>query len=290
MAQHDIDRALIIAEDMARRSGSDDVISAVVNAWSQNDPSAALAYVERLPAGQRQGLYNNIVHTYVRSYPRDGLTWALGLGEEFEDVKRSALHAITPDNIDIAEQALSQVTNARTRHQLITTIASHKANADPDEALAWLSRYQQESAWPNAYQNVINTIANTDPARAAGLLDVGREDAATRGAISVIAHQWYRRDAGEALAWIRSLPNGDAKARMISSLAGSIATRDPDAAVDLVDELPEGDLKRGALVSLAVAMGQRQPDRIEAIIAELQVTEQDAEQIRRSVTDRAGLY
>ncbi|MEX0942570.1 MAG: hypothetical protein WD002_08495 [Pseudomonadales bacterium] len=138
MAQHDIDRALIVAEDIARRSGDDNVLSTVVNTWGQNDPAAALAYIETLPSSQRQNLYLNLVHAYVRKYPRQGLNWALGLGPEYDAVKLSALGAITSDNVDIVEQALPGTTNTQTRGRFITAISNFKAAQDPDEALTWL--------------------------------------------------------------------------------------------------------------------------------------------------------
>ena len=71
-----------------------------------------------------------------------------------------------------------------------------------------------------------------------------------------------------------------------SSIVSNVAYQDPEAAMEILDAIPEGPRKNEAKRNIAYSRLASSPDDIDDIIEDLNMTGQDAAQLRAMATQR----
>ncbi|HKI74618.1 MAG TPA: hypothetical protein VJ998_08240, partial [Pseudomonadales bacterium] len=277
----DLNDALPLVEDFARRTGQTDVYNTMVGFWVRQDPDKAIAWADSLDDSQKSSVYRTLAYNYIQSHPRAGLNWVVGLGAQYDDIKMSALRSINGENASVAQQILSNTSDPVARSALFMGLAQYKASRDPKAALNWLSGYQSSQHYPDAYITIMSRYAARDPTDAAQqLLDAPLPDEATRKAAFAIASTWYQQDAGAATRWVASLPTSAAGVGAIQGIATLLANKDPERALSLVASLPESDRSNVARSVGFIVVGKN-PAEAEDVITRLGLGPMAAEQIRQ---------
>ena len=117
-----------------------------------------------------------------------------------------------------------------------------------DELLAWVSRYEDDPAYPNLIMSVAQRFAQEDIGTAVALIDeIGNES--VRGQlVPMVSGMWAQNDAEAALDWALGLAPGRTRDRAIASIAPSLMDLDMeldlDRAIDVINEIEDPELRR----------------------------------------------
>ncbi len=295
LGQRNPKRALPMVEDFIARTGNSNPLNGIISTWVQQNPTEALAYIETLDEQQRGRLYQSAAFSYVNSHPEEGFDWLLAQSDRYPQLVESTVaSSINHNTVSIAERMVARTTNPGIRTRLITGIGNYKASQNPDQALAWLDGYRRDPAYPTAVQNVISSMSHQNPKSAAEAIESRINEQYAAPLVGQIASNWYQASPRESMAWLRDLPNGDAKNQALSSIVSSVAHRDPDTAMELLDSLPSGAPQLEAKRNIAYARLARSPDDIEDILSDLDISGEEATQLRAMAQQRgkvsAGVF
>ncbi|MFT7246013.1 MAG: thioredoxin-like negative regulator of GroEL [Candidatus Azotimanducaceae bacterium] len=287
LGQRDPKRTLPMIEDFISRTGNANPLNSLIATWIQQAPAEALAYIDTMDEQRRGTLYQSAAFSYVNSHPDEAFDWLLRQSDRYPQmVENTIASSINHNTISIAERMVAQVENPSIRTRLITGIGNYKASQNPEAALRWLEGYQRDPAYPTAVQNVISSMSHQNPKGAARAIEARITEDYAAPIVGQVAANWYRGNPQEALGWLRGLPDGEAKNMAFSSIVSNVAHQDPEAALEILDGIPEGPRKSDAKRNIAYSRLSRSPNDIEDIIKELDLTGQDAAQLRAMAKQR----
>jgi thioredoxin-like negative regulator of GroEL len=287
LGQRDPKRTLPMIEDFISRTGNANPLNSLIATWIQQAPAEALAYIDTMDEQRRGTLYQSAAFSYVNSHPDEAFDWLLRQSDRYPQmVENTIASSINHNTISIAERMVAQVENPSIRTRLITGIGNYKASQNPEAALRWLEGYQRDPAYPTAVQNVISSMSHQNPKGAARAIEDRITEDYAAPIVGQVAANWYRGNPQEALGWLRGLPDGEAKNMAFRSIVSNVAHQDPEAALEILDGIPEGPRKSDAKRNIAYSRLSRSPNDIEDIIKELDLTGQDAAQLRAMAQQR----
>jgi hypothetical protein len=287
LGQRNPKRALPMVEEFIARTGNSNPLNGIISTWVQKNPSEALAYIETLDERQRARLYQSAAFSYVNSHPEEGFNWLLAQADRYPQLVESTIgSSINQNTINIAERMVTRTTNQGIRTRLITGIGNYKASQNPNQALSWLEGYRQDPAYPGAVQNVIANMSHQNPKGAAKAIESRINEKYATPLVGQIASNWYQANPRESMAWLQGLPEGEAKEQALGTIVSTVAHQDPDAAMDLLDNIPDGRRRTDAKRNIAYALLTRSPNDIENILEDLDITGQEATQLRALAKQR----
>jgi len=285
--QQDVKGALPLIEAFVQRTGKTQAMSSLLARWVQIDPVASLAYADTLDDKQKLEIYQNISRSYQQIDPEAGLAWALGLDSKYQQVGIRAAMQIQAHNVEAAEALVDSLTDKAIRETLFSSIARTKGQSDPEGALLWLEKYEDDPAYNSALQNILMSWSMTDPKAAANSLDNLSSTELTQPIIGQIAQNWYRTKPDEATEWVSSMPAGEGKYIAITNIALMIGRTDPEAALKLIEDLPT-QRQEHARINLAYTMIGTNPSGVEGIIQNLKLDEKGAKNVRLAAQSQLG--
>ncbi|MCI0539919.1 MAG: RNA polymerase sigma factor [Verrucomicrobiales bacterium] len=137
-----------------------------------------------------------------------------------------------------AAMAAAETTgDAQYRKKAVLAVARAWAGIDPDSALAWAQKLPASQDRSQILQSIIASLAETDPQRAA-ILAMEMPGRWKMFTAEQVAALWAQTDPDGALAWLQTLPVGEAKTRSLDAISKSLAEADPQKAAELVSSLP----------------------------------------------------
>ena len=150
-----------------------------------------------------------------------------------------------------------------------------------DEVLAWVSRYEDDPAYPNlimsaaqrfaqddvgaaielietlpeearlaSYRSVLPSLAFQDPEAAIALIDDIGNESVRNQVLPMVAGMWAHNDAESAMDWALGLTSGSSRDQAIASISPSLMEFDMDRAIDAIDEIEDPDVRRGPVRQL----------------------------------------
>jgi hypothetical protein len=140
------------------------------------------------------------------------------------------------------------------RSVLGPTLAGKLAQRNPDEAIEWAKALGDRTATTAALAGVAKVLADTDPARALGLLKEmgGSTDSALLGTYRELIEKLGLNNPDSAVAVVAELPSGRLRDQMLAEVMGKLMTSDPQKAFALADKLgPAGQMNVGMSSSFA---------------------------------------
>jgi len=282
IARADPENSLALIEEFSQRTGDTSPIVNLLSFWASKDPAKAIAYAATRSEAIQAKAYSGIAYNYVRSHPTEGVDWLLGLGDEHRQTKQNVLRSLVRVDSQLAEDTVRKVNDIALRGSLINSLASHKSASDPAQALDWINQFQEEPVYRQARTTILRNWANSDPEKAVNEISDELDEDVMAPILSQVASSWFRRSPEDALNWVESLPAGTGRERAITSMVGLVAAKDPDDAIKLANQISNQQNQRDAKRSIAYSWYAREPDQLENIISRLQLTEQDANQLRQA--------
>lgn len=262
-----------------------------VQRMAQDDPAAALAELERLPAHERRGMQSSIAHSYGAKNPQAAFAWAQSLQPRDPQIVMSVLNGIaqaSPEQaFDLAmslssagerEQAIGMVASigfpgrdnsamldrvlaigdAGARHRAMLGVLSSWSATDPGAVFDWLAT-NQDRVPSEAFQQLARQLAFADPVAAAAYTP--RVPQSARGGwLAAVAGAYAQRDPEAALAWIAQYRGDPAYPDAVGPIASVIAQRDGATAVRLLEESGQFDPSNvQTVMSVAMSWAQQDP-------------------------------
>jgi hypothetical protein len=246
-------RALEMFDGMPPGQTRGNMLASITSAWMNHDSEAAMAWINTLPAADRSKALQNV-------------SWQLG---QENPAKAAELLASLP-------------ANNQTSHQY-SQLAGQWAQQDLDAARKWVESLPAGRTREQAMSGILNTLAQTDPVKAASVFGDSVVNNQNSGHVGMIVGEWIKTDQTAALAWLDSLDlRGDnhrnvhsqflsnwvgedpaaasryalgiqdekSREQAIGSLVGSWGSSDPQAAREWIMKSLEGDVKNSSLNSL----------------------------------------
>jgi hypothetical protein len=154
------------------------------------------------------------------------------------------------------------------RSSALSSIASARAQTDPEGALAWVQGLTGKER-EQGLSSVLLVMASKDPAKVSGMLDQLSDHNQQASLINSIAQYWMQLDPTAGLAWIQNLPGGQTKQQALANAFRIVSQDDPRAGVALLDELP-ANIRQQNLNQLAQSWAQKDLSAAKTWITSLQ--------------------
>ena len=276
-----IQQALPYVNDYVERTGDTDLLKNFASSWSRSDPQAAIDYADTLDKQHRQAFLNGIASSYIYTNPDEGIRWAMSLNNR--EVLDLVIITLPNFDIPLAEDLLKRLDDPQHSNNLLRNISFHKARADPESAYRWLTNYQDEPGFHNAFKSVMDEWAWRDPKSAADILEKHKEDSNYQNLFNSVAESWAQRNPDEAISWVRSLPDGEILDQAAQSVVWHLWRHDIDSAIDMMDAMSD---KRSSTVRMSTALDwlAQNPDEFEDIVDKLDLTDEQADHLRQEFT------
>ena len=229
MARQDGGRAAALALTRGGTGRIDFRSQEVISVWLEADPVSAGDWLRSLPPGtQRNQLISGLSADLAKTHPEPALELARFLPAG--TLREQALHS-----------ALNQW-----------------ASRDSEAVLRWANGKNDAGLTRSARLAVIQHLAESDPARAVGLLEdtQGLSVNDRQSTLSNLARHWAERNPAQALAWARNLP----AAQQLETIPGILAQQageNPQAALDRARALSDPRVRRQALQQVVSEWGSQ---------------------------------
>lgn len=267
----------------------------VVRQIVEEDPDAAIAYLEKLPdAIWRQQVAGAIVGVLARNNPERGLAWAKANDRGMHGhLHASALAVIALEDPGLAVDEALRIPNHRQKQHALNRLAVSLSREDPHRAVeVLLERVESGGERQQLAQTITNTWLQSDPDEALEWL-LGLEETESRQLLVTAGQSLPQLNVDAALRWLPRLDEQTAAAwrlQIASSLAihrsaaqaqrfiarfegtadypqlqmaaiAGIGQTDVDAALRMARQLPPSADKSMALGNLAMQLAMRDPQR-----------------------------
>ena len=234
----------------------------ILQAFTPGPPELMSIVAQRLSRVENAAIatmFDNFVNDWAGNDPEGAFEWALAnadlqTGSSLLFVAGSLASA----NPELAMQAADRIPPDM-RDTWIRMVARELGRGNVDTALQWISRYQGQPVYADAFGAVLEAVALRgevrDPASLAQLL--GQQSAEVRAnSVAVVANAWAEQDPAAAADWIERVELTEATEQRrqpaYSNVAARWAEQDAAAAEDWVLGLAEGEARDSALGSLLV--------------------------------------
>lgn len=285
-------------------------------AASQKDPEGALNTVLAADAGLvTQQATSNLLQGWARSDPSAVRRW---LRSNASRVPASAFTELSQQlafsDPDSAAELLGVVPEVA-QGPWLSAVARGYARQDPDAALAWLDSQRGRPGYTQANRQLIQSLAESDPRRAAQMV-TAIEDPRQRGrATQGIAAAWGQSDPVAALGWVAQIPEAENRAGAVNSIVSMWSQQAPaqalawarnqpdrtmrdigiasylqslpyptDSDARLLDEIADSGRKNQALAGLAMNSARQNPDLARRLLSQI-----EDDNIRNALAQRLGI-
>jgi hypothetical protein len=206
----------------------------LLTAWSEVDPTAALAYSQ---ANTRGGYATGTILTaWANRDPEAAIQWAQAThtGEEANPYMAGIIRGIAGTDPARATELLTSMPRSVERGSALDALLPHMIRQGPDAAREWISAITDEALRDGAMSRATDQLAVADPKGTADWL-LANPGEATRRNMDDVLSTWARTDEAGALSYFRALPAGDARTNALRGVVSTIAGSDPARAADLLD-------------------------------------------------------
>lgn len=205
------------------------ILRGVVERWAQDDPAAAFAWVQALPAGP------------TKTDARKGLI--VGWMVKDEPGCRKYVESMT----DPTEKQIAL-------HYVMHGLARLK----PKEALAFMGTLSERGAEPPTYC-LGKEWASVDPAAAADWAKGLAEGAAKEQALQGILRQWVYVDAVQVANWAASLPEKESRVQALNAVMEKWIEQNPERGLAWAQNQPDAETKTASISAAVRTWAQLDP-------------------------------
>jgi len=259
-------------------------LRSIVTQWAEQDASAAVAAVQRLPdASERWSMLPNAVGAWAQRAPRDATDWVLQLEPSAlrSESLLVALRELASKDPQTAVAMAAQLPHREQREQLprvlvqwsqrdlaatmqyleglqdvplrnltIVGIAGDYGRRDIEAAITWASALPAAQS-ELALRSVLFALKPQDPARASRMLGILKDADERFLAAREIAESWAESDVTAALAWAFQQPDAAQRTELIEAVFRRWCDFDAAAASQQLAQLQDPVARDAAAVAVA---------------------------------------
>jgi hypothetical protein len=195
--------------------GGGDTVAMIAGEWAKQNPEAALKWARTLEEREAGDAIAGVFNELAQQDPKAAVAMAAGLSaEERMDAYRS--------------------------------IAESWAISDYSAADNWINSLSGDEK-VEARMEAVESLANINPARAAGEALKVPEGEERDELIADVSREWAREDAGAALDWLTTKGGESAIEEGIGRVVGTLSREDSARALEYIDAQPAGAIRDNAV-------------------------------------------
>ncbi len=266
----------------------------VLNELVQSDPKATIAYLDSLPAGSTRDRFTQYaVSEWSRTDPQAAMDWTENTltGQAYDKSMAGILQTVGENNPAEAAAYLAKLSDPAVENIAIPQLASQWAQSDIKSALAWVQSLPASlgDTRLQAFNNVMNSWINGDPASAAAYLATIPDDPNFKRLANQVAGSWASVDPKAALAWGESLPPGPGRDNAVGSAVSTLARYDPQSAWAYAQQMPPGSGTVQTEANILATWSSQDPARAAAHLSDLPADTVRDDQPTGTIRDAATL-
>ncbi|HYE32076.1 MAG TPA: hypothetical protein VEH27_11650 [Methylomirabilota bacterium] len=273
LAERDPARAAELSlksEDFGRRQGG--ALSGVLQRWSQQDPEAALAWIEGQPESlRRMPFFISALEQLGFNQPQMAMKFlqTQGSGERVVQARANVMQSWAQSDFEGYSQWMDSLTDPKEKQRAELAQAQALAHVDPRGAAEKLTAMKPDPQRIWMFQNVFHALGQEDPKAALALAMETKDPAARRQALSGALSGWAQIDPKGAAEQVATMPAGSAKNEAFSHIAQQWAQSDPQAAIQWVTALPANSIPKEMVRNLVFAMSDHSPAQAAELLTKL---------------------
>jgi hypothetical protein len=260
----DAQGALAHAPDVPER-WRDGFIGSVLTGMASKDPTAAMAYIDTLEAGERrdrmagqvvQGLADHdigVATDYVLGLASQGNERA---GRYLEDLTREVLRS---DGLDAGRSWAESLPSGSLQAGALDRVANRFVDEDPQAAAGWATAYAGRDDYWRVVEEVGDEWAERDPAAAVAWLDSLPAGRGQNEGMSSALQEWGRRDPVAAGEYLQNMAPSAAKDAAVISFSATVAREDPQTAIAWAQSVSSQEGRLQALTQVGQSWARRDP-------------------------------
>lgn len=265
---------------------------ALVNAWLQFDPEAAVDYVLTADISQGKALVmhagSNLamhdldaaIRTLARVDDQVAAQWRPAIAQQilqqrgieaarrfleqqrgqpgFAEMQAAVINGLVDQDIHAARQMVDSMPAGPARDQSFATVISRHAHRDPREAASWVASIEDESLRAMASQQV--------------------------------ASAWHRADPQGAVNWVLNQPAGAVRDDAILGLSANLANQGEALTAALVEQIDDPQKRKQAYMLEVWNVARTDQERARAILRKLDLTDEERRQIETQISQSSRMY
>ena len=257
----------------------------LVKRLAADDPVAAAELIDGLPASLREYGAQALADVWSGTDPEEAARWLAGKNVRVSGEGLNSLARRWGQDDFEAANAFADTLTGRKRALFLTGLADATRRWSKEELLAWVSRYEDEPAYPDlivgvvrrfaqedvdaatelietlpepirpaSYRSVVESLAFRNPEAAIALIDQIDNESVRDEVMPMVVRIWSRTDAEAALDWARRLSPGPTRDQAFRSISSDLMNFDMDfdidRAIEVIDEIEDPDVRKDAASKL----------------------------------------
>ena len=206
----------------------------LLTAWSQVDPTAALAYAK---ANTRSGFAaTTILSSWAATDPDAAIRWAQAnhTGTDANPYLAGIIRTLGATDPVRASDLLTGMPRSQERGEALDAMLPHVLAQGAEAARTWIAALTDESLRNGSMMRAAEQMAQTDPKGTADWLLANPGEATKRSLDSVLG-TWAAADTKAAVSYFEALPKGDSRNDAFRGVISAIASQDAGAAAAMID-------------------------------------------------------
>ncbi len=220
------------------------IIAQLSQSWGAHDPSAALAWVQSLPASDAIA-QSAAMTSIVSSWSKTDLPAAAAFVQTATDpnvfltVAPTLAPAMAKEDPQAALTWVNGFPDSPAKAQAVSGVLATVAATDFSSAWNYATALPAGLSRDGAMDSLVSTLSKSNPAQAASLLSQLGSDAATLSATQSVATNWAAKDPAALTAWISAQAAGPVRDTAVVQFVKAQATNDPAAAFALANTIAD---------------------------------------------------
>lgn len=233
-----------------------------LQAWFEEDPEGALAYLQGLPPGNEYtaGLLV-VLGGIAETDPERALRLAQEMALQSEDlILYSALFSqFAESDIAKAQSLLALVPQGEALTRATRALVTHWASEDFTSAWEWAQSLQGKDTHHTALEAALAIRAKTDPENAFLLAQDNLTGKAMDRILLETIRELIARDPHHASGFVSQLPAGEVRDATVLNVVRALAVEQPDAVLEWLEGFEDGRLRDLAMNNLLDVWSETDP-------------------------------
>ncbi len=218
--------------------------SIIASEWAKQDPAGAMAWANSLTTEKSQAL-SAVVGEVAKSDPKKAAEMLAGMtGDDMGRAYDSVAAQYGASNFSEA-QAWIRTLPADEQAGALAAAIGGLSNTDPEAASKQIAQMEAGDEKDRAVEAVVEDWARINPQAAADFLKTQESERAQRDGLRQLMPAWVAQNAGAALTYANSLPQGNVRDSALQSYVWSNNSANPSDLVKVAEGIAdEGDRSR----------------------------------------------
>lgn len=211
---------------MAPGEARTQAMQAAFSRWVLENPSEALAYIDDIPAEERQTIVATALAALARQQPDKFRNYSATIGKDADSVLSVTLDALAEKN--------------------------------PAQALEWIRQYPELDANGELTATVLPALLRSDVALAARTV-ASMNERAPVSLVQQVAASYAQQDPTQAYQWVRQIMQNRSDlppSQLLNEVSSSLATSDPAAAASYLNRASDPEVRKSLMSEIAIRKGQ----------------------------------